>query len=154
MSEDRTITLTRLIAAPAEVIWRCWTDPAHLPQWFGPQGYSCQTKEIRLVEGGVWRFDMVGPDGTVWPNRHRFTRYDAPHRIEFLMDGDDDAQEPMQVVVTFTPEAGGTRFKQVMTFPSVEACEGAKAFGAVRLGETTFDKMEALALNLTKAGKV
>lgn len=143
--QDRTLTLTRLIAAPPEKVWRCWTDPAILPRWFGPEGYHCQTKEIDLRPGGLWRFDMIGPDGTVWPNRHRFTRHDAPRQIEFLMDGDDDSAPPMQVTVTLHPEAGGTRLTQSMVFPSVERLQGALAFGADRLGQTTMAKLAALA---------
>ena len=108
-AEGRTILITRVIKVTPEKLWRCWTDPALLPQWFGPEGYSCTTKEISLRQGGIWRFDMIGPDGKVWPNRHRFTLYDQPRRIEFLMDGDTDADTPFEVVVTLTPEAGGTR---------------------------------------------
>ncbi|MGV8950764.1 MAG: SRPBCC domain-containing protein [Cypionkella sp.] len=146
--KDRQITLTRLIAAPAEVIWRCWTDPAILPRWFGPQGYSCTTKEIDLREGGLWRFDMIGPDGTVWVNRHRYTLWLENERLEFLMDDGDDAAEPMRVVVTLLPEAGGTRITQVMTFPTAAMREGAIAYGADRLGQTTLAKLEAEALKL------
>lgn len=148
MTTDRTMVLTRLIAAPPEVVWRCWTDPAILPRWFGPEGYSCQTREIDLRPGGVWRFDMTGPDGTVWRNRHRFTRHDAPVRIEFLMDADDDGQEPMQVVVTLQSEAGGTRITQSVRFPDAAAFEGARAFGAERLGQTTLAKLAAVAETL------
>lgn len=143
--EKQTMTLTRFIAAPAERLWQCWTDPDILPRWFGPEGFSCQTKEIDLREGGQWRFDMIGPDGKVWPNRHRFTLFERLRRIEFLMDGDDDAGQPMQVVVTMTPEAAGTRYTQVMTFPSVEMFQGAKAMGAQELGETTLNKLERVA---------
>lgn len=148
MMQDRQITLTRLIAAPPEVVWRCWTDPAILPKWFGPEGYSCTTKEIDLRQGGLWRFDMIGPDGTVWANRHRFTLHDAPRRIEFLMDADTDAAPPFEVVVTLTPESGGTRLTQVMTFPTPEARDGALSYGADRLGQTTLAKLEAQAKSL------
>ena len=141
--QDRQITLTRLIAAPPELLWRCWTDPAILPLWFGPEGYSCQTKEIDLRQGGQWRFDMIGPDGTIWKNRHRYTLHLAPKRIEFLMDGDDDANPPMEVVVTLEPGEGGTRITQVMTFSTIEACQGARAYGAERLGQTTYAKLAA-----------
>lgn len=148
MMQDRQITLTRLIAAPPEAVWRCWTDPEILPRWFGPEGYSCITKEIDLRAGGIWRFDMIGPDGKVWPNRHRFTLSEPPERLEFLLDGDDDGTEPMAVVVSLSPEAGGTRITQVMTFPTAEMCRGALAFGADRLGQTTLAKLEAAAQTL------
>ena len=146
--QNRQITLTRLIAAPPETVWRCWTDPAILPQWFGPEGYCCTTKEIDLREGGLWRFDMIGPDGTVWANRHRFTLHQPPHRIEFLMDADSDDDTPFEVVVTLAPEHGGTRLTQTMTFPTQDARDGALAYGADRLGQTTLAKLEAQAILL------
>ena len=145
---NRQITLTRLIAAPPETVWRCWTDPAILPQWFGPEGYHCTTKEIDLREGGLWRFDMIGPDGTVWANRHRFTLHHAPQRIEFLMDADSDDDTPYEVVVTLAPEQGGTRLTQTMTFPTQESRDGALAYGADRLGQTTLAKLETQAILL------
>lgn len=143
--QDRQITLTRLIAAPLETVWRCWTDPEILPKWFGPEGYCCITKEIDLRAGGIWRFDMIGPDGKIWLNRHRFTLSEPPKRLEFLLDGGDDGTEPMTVVVNLSPEAGGTRITQVMTFPTAEMCRGALAFGADRLGQTTLAKLDAAA---------
>ena len=146
--QDRQITLTRLIAAPAAKLWQCWTDPTILPQWFGPQGYACTTKEIDLRQGGLWRFDMIGPDGTVWPNRHRFTLHRPHTRIEFLMDGDDDSQPPMSVQVTMNAEAGGTRLTQTITLPSAEAKQNAIGFGADRLGQQTLGKLAALAVTL------
>ncbi|WP_054007935.1 SRPBCC domain-containing protein [Cypionkella psychrotolerans] len=146
--QDRQIILTRLIAAPAAKVWQCWTDPAILPRWFGPEGYSCVTKEIDLQQGGLWRFDMIGPDGKIWANRHRYTLFDPLKRLEFLLDGDDDSAPPMEVVVVLEAEADSTRITQTMTFPSVEMCQGALAFGADRLGQTTLAKLEAAAQKL------
>ncbi len=148
MTQDRQITLTRLIDAPPEKVWRCWTDPTLIARWFGPDGHSCVTKEIDLTEGGVWRFDMIGPDGTVWPNRHRIIRHIQLRRIEFLMDGDDDTQDPMQVEVILVPEGQGTRLTQTITLPSVAAKERALGFGADRLGMQTMAKLAAIAATL------
>lgn len=146
--EDRQLTLTRFIAAPPEKVWRCWTDPSLLPLWFGPDGFSCKTKEINLTVGGQWRFDMVAPDGTVFVNRHRFQRQDYASRLEFLMDADDDTTQPMIVEVTLTPEAGGTRLTQTITLPTARAKADALGFGAERLGLQTLGKLAALAVTL------
>lgn len=146
MTEDRQLVLTRVIAAPPETVWRCWTDPALLPRWFGPEGFSCRTREIDLRPGGLWRFDMIGPDGTVFANRHRITLQDPPRRLAFLMDADDDAAgPPMDVLVTIEPEGTGCRITQVITFPTAEARAGALAYGADRLGQTTLAKLARLA---------
>ena len=146
--QDRQIILTRLIAAPLAKVWQCWTDPAILPLWFGPEGFSCQTTEIDLRQGGHWLFDMTGPDGKVWKNRHRYTLMQAMHRIEFLLDDGVDDESPMEVVVTLTPEPGGVRIDQVMTLPTPEATASALAFGADKLGQTTLAKLAALAETL------
>ena len=146
--QDRQLTLTRLIDAAPDKVWRCWTDPALLPLWFGPDGFSCNTKEIDLRTGGQWRFDMVAPDGTVFANRHRYTAQITARRLTFLMDGDDDTAPPMQVEVTLAPEGQGTRITQTITFPSDAAKTAALGYGADRLGLQTLGKLAALATTL------
>lgn len=145
---DRQLILMREMAASPAKLWRCWTDPALLPRWFGPEGFSCRTKSIDLREGGHWRFDMIAPDGTIWPNRHRFTLLRPQTRIEFLMDGDDDSQPPMEVVVVIAPLGTGSRLTQTITLPSAEAKQHALGFGADRLGMQTMGKLDVLALQL------
>ncbi len=151
MSADRQITLTRLIAAPTAAVWRCWTDPAILPRWFGPDGFACRTKEIDLRQGGQWRFDMVAPDGTVYANRHRYDVMQTPARIEFRMDDDTDAEAPIQVVVTLAPEGAGCRITQVMTLPTVQRRQEALNFGADVLGQQTLGKLAVVAEGLPGA---
>ena len=145
---DRQLVLMREMAASPAKLWRCWTDPALLPRWFGPEGFSCRTKSIDLREGGHWRFDMIAPDGTIWPNRHRYTLQRPQTRIEFLMDGDDDSQPPMEVVVVIAPLGTGSRLTQTITLPSAEAKQHALGFGADRLGMQTMGKLDVLALQL------
>ena len=146
--QDRQITLSRVMAASPAKVWSCWTDPVLIPRWFGPDGYTCVTREINLVPGGQWRFDMIGPDGAVFRNRHRITLYQPTSRIEFLMDADDDTQEPMRVEVLLQAEGAGTRVTQTITLPTVEAKQAALGFGADRLGLQTMGKLARLAETL------
>src|SRR3546814_6798857 len=53
-------------------MWGAWMNPGTLPQWWGPDGFSCRTQRIDLRSGGDWVFDMIGPDGTVYPNHHLY----------------------------------------------------------------------------------
>ena len=80
MTADRTMLITRTIRAPARLVWGAWMNPETLPQWWGPDGYSCRTSRIDLREGGEWVFDMIGPDGTVWPNPVSYTHLDVYKR--------------------------------------------------------------------------
>lgn len=142
MSTSRTMTLTRRLDAPCDVVFRAWTDPKAIPQWFGPEGFYCETVDIDLREGGHWIFDMVG-HGMRFHNRHRYTRIVPNERIEFLMDDGDDEAAPMEVTVLLEPDNDSTRLTHSVVFPSIEAYEAAKEYKAEELGYTTLAKLAA-----------
>lgn len=141
--DKRSLSITRLIKAPVDKVMRCWTDPAILPRWFGPEGFSCKTQEIDLREGGLWRFDMEG-HGMTFPNRHRYSVM-RDGRIEFLMDDDGHGRAPMEVSVTLAPEAGGTRLTQTILFPDAEGKAAALSYQADLRGQETLAKLANLA---------
>lgn len=140
-TSDREIVQERIIDAPRALVYKAWTDPAHLPNWFGPQGFRCTTRAIDVRPGGAWTFTMHGPDGKDWPNHMQFLAMEAPARIVY-----DHGEEPggtphFQVVVTFEDLGVRTRLIQRSTFPTAEACEAVKDFGAVELGQQTLNKL-------------
>src|SRR5687767_14565128 len=75
---EREIVLSRVIAAPAARVFEAFTDPSQITRWFGPEGFTTETLEIDIREGGRWRFVYTGPDGTRWENRMLFLRVEAP----------------------------------------------------------------------------
>jgi len=137
----RVMEISRFIVAPVSRIWEAWTDPDALPRWWGPDGFTCRTHAIDLREGGQWRFDMVGPDGKVWPNRHRYIAHVPERRIDYILDADDDAGPAKVVRATFAPEDGGTRVTLHMTFTTVAEMEMARGFRAEALGLQTLAKL-------------
>ena len=50
---DREIVLTRVFDAPRELVFQAYTDPAHLPRWFGPHGFTVTTHEIDSARGAL-----------------------------------------------------------------------------------------------------
>ena len=75
---DREIAATRIFDAPRELVWKAWTDPKHVAQWWGPNGFTNTIHEMNVSPGGVWRFMMHGPDGTDYPNRIVFIEVVEP----------------------------------------------------------------------------
>ena len=140
---DREIVLTRLIDAPRSVVYSAWTDPEQIQIWFGPEGMVIETKEIALKVGGVWRFDMVAPDGTRYDNRMVFLRMETPALIE-VEHGSDQEEDPgkFRMLVTFDEQTNG---KTVLTLrqmhPSKTHREAGIGFGAVEFGGQTLDKL-------------
>jgi uncharacterized protein YndB with AHSA1/START domain len=142
-SLEREIVLTRVYDAPREMVFRAWTEPGRIVQWFGPRGYACTTHEIDIRVGGRWRFDMVAPNGHRWPNRMVFVEIDPPKKlvIDHGVDVDDDPGR-FRTTVTFDVQTNG---KTVLTLrqlhPTRAQRDGAIGFGAVELGQQTLDKL-------------
>lgn len=142
---DREVVMARLVDADNDTAFRAWIDPGQIVQWFGPSGFQIETQEIDIRAGGVWRFDMIAPDGTVFPNRMEFLRIDAPHVIEFIHGSDiNDDPHAFRMLVTFDEQANG---KTVVTFrqmhPTAERRAIVIGFGAVEYGAQTWDKFAA-----------
>ena len=71
-TSDREIAATRIFDAPRDLVWRAWTDPQQIVQWWGPNGFKTTTYQMEVKPGGVWRFVMHGPDGTDYQNQVTF----------------------------------------------------------------------------------
>jgi uncharacterized protein YndB with AHSA1/START domain len=84
-------------------------NPETLPQWWGPDGYTCRTKRINLRAGGEWVFDMIGPDGKVWPNHHRYGAVEPHKRIEYTLHWGETARSTPMPSVSLSIRATGRR---------------------------------------------
>ena len=139
---EREIVLTRVYDAPRSAVWAAWTGPDTI-EWWGPDGFLCTEKERDVRVGGVWRFDMTGPDGTVWPNRVDY-REIVPESKLVMDHGDDGGDISFLVTVTFDEQQDG---KTVLTMRQLHPSKAARAagigFGAVELGYQTLDKLGA-----------
>src|SRR6478672_9648141 len=60
---------TRVLDAPRTLVFDMWSDPKHLAQWWGPDGFTTTTSAFDLRPGGVWSFVTHGPDGRDYQNR-------------------------------------------------------------------------------------
>ena len=60
--EAETLVIERVLDAPRELVWKAWTEPAMLRQWWGPTGFSAPRAEIDLRVGGKWLFSMRNPE--------------------------------------------------------------------------------------------
>ena len=113
---------TRVLAAPRTLVFSVWSDPKHLVQWWGPNGFRTTTHAFDFRPGGVWRFVMHGPDGRDYQNRITFDEIVAPERIVYRHDGAEDV-EPVTFAQTVTFEDignGETRLTWQGRFPSAE----------------------------------
>jgi uncharacterized protein YndB with AHSA1/START domain len=141
---DREIVITRLIAAPPELVFEAWTDPAHLAAWWGPDGFTTTTSAFDMRPGGVWRFVMHGPDGRNYENRITYEEVVRPERLVYRHGGGEDV-EPLRftTTVTFVPEDGKTRVTLRAVFPTAaERDRVVKEHGAIEGGKQTLAHLD------------
>lgn len=62
--ETKTITITRILNAPREQVWKAWTEPEQLKKWWGPKDFTAPSIENDLRTGGKYTYVMHGPAGT------------------------------------------------------------------------------------------
>ncbi|HYM30613.1 MAG TPA: SRPBCC family protein [Candidatus Cybelea sp.] len=142
---DREIVITRVFDAPRERVFAAWTDPEHIGNWWGPNGFTVTTHSMDMRPGGVWRFVMHGPDGRDYKNRIVYDEIVKPERVVYRHDGGEDV-EPVQfqTFVTFEDVGGKTRLTMRAVFPTAaERDRVAKEYGAVEGSKQTLARLAA-----------
>lgn len=60
--DGRTLTVRRTFKAPKSAVWRAFSDPALLAQWWGPRGWETEIKHMDFSDGGYWHYGMKCTD--------------------------------------------------------------------------------------------
>jgi uncharacterized protein YndB with AHSA1/START domain len=139
---ERTMVLQKVIRAPRAVVWKAWLNPKTLPLWWGPEGFSCRTKRIDLRQGGEWVFDMIGPDGTVYPNHHRYREIKPEERLGYTLLWGENGPKHADAWASFEDQDGFTKVTLGMVFSTAAEFQNAKGFGAIELGLETLGKLD------------
>lgn len=145
---DRELSLTRLIDAPRAALFRAWTDPEILKQWFCPKPWTVSRAELDARPGGASVIVMNGPNGEVFPNRGVYLEVVEDERIVFT-DAFADAWEPsekpfMVGIVTFEDEGGKTRYTARVRHWTVADREAHEKMGFHDGWAKATDQLEAL----------
>jgi uncharacterized protein YndB with AHSA1/START domain len=141
-SNDREIVTSRLINAPRELVWKVWTDPKHITNWWGPNGFSTTTSEFNFQNGGTWRFIMHGPDGVDYPNRIVYEDISEPNYLCYRHAGEGDfADTKFEAEVTFADMNGQTKITLRTIFATAQERDFVvENYGAIEGAEQTLER--------------
>jgi uncharacterized glyoxalase superfamily protein PhnB/uncharacterized protein YndB with AHSA1/START domain len=162
---QREFVISRVFDAPRELIWKCFTDPAHMKGWWGPKGFKVLVSKMDLRPGGTYLYGMKAPDGSTMWGKFIYREIVPQQRLVFVNSFSDEEGGttrhplsktwPLQLlsVFTFEDQPGGKTKFTVSWAPLNATEEERKTFDAghdsMRGGWS--GTMEQLAAYLAKA---
>jgi uncharacterized protein YndB with AHSA1/START domain len=144
--------LSRIIDAPPHKVYRAWTEPELLKQWFAPAPFTTPVAELDVRPGGANLIVMRSADGTELPNRGVYLEVVPNERLVFT-DAYTEAWQPsgkpfMTVILTFEDEGGRTRYTARVRHWTVEDRETHETMGFHQGWGQCADQLAALVAKL------
>ena len=163
VSEIERMVVTRIFDAPRELVWKAWTDPKYVMQWWGPKGFTAPICKIDFRVGGKFLYCMRTPDGHVGWNAGEYHEIVLHEKIVYSMyfsDSKGNKVEPEEYgiehealddahdVVIFEDFGNG---QTKLTFIGSEPMESAKNSGQLEGWNEILEKVAAVVAELAQA---
>lgn len=147
------LSLTRLIDAPRDVLFRCWTEPELMKQWFVPRPWSLKHAEVDLRPGGRSLVVMADPEGNEYPNPGVYLEVVPGERLVFTdayTEGWQPSDKPfMTGIISFADEGGQTRYTAVARHWTEEDMKRHEEMGFHQGWGQCADQLEELAKRIS-----
>ena len=132
-ADNPVFSITRLFNAPRDLVWKAWTDPKMLAQWFGPKGCEARLVTHELRAGGVWHSCMKMPGGLEIWGKFIFREVVEPSKLVWV-HGFSDAQGgrtrhpmspdwPLEMLTTVMFTEHGDKTEVVVTLVPIDATD-------------------------------
>jgi uncharacterized protein YndB with AHSA1/START domain len=163
VNETERMVVTRVFDAPRELVWKAWTDPKYVMQWWGPKGFTSPSCEIDFRVGGKFLFCMRTPDGQEGWNGgeyHEIVLHEKIVSSMYFSDSKGNRLDPAQYgseheaiddahdVVLFEDIGNG---QTKLTFIGNETMQNAIQSGQLEGWKETLDKVAAVVAGLAQA---
>jgi uncharacterized protein YndB with AHSA1/START domain len=135
------ITITRNFDAPRELVFKAYTDPKLVPQWFGPREYTTTVDKMDARPGGLWRFVQRNQNGDEFAFHGVHHDIVAPERIVATFEFEGVPGHVMLQTLTLQPLGQKTRLVEQLVFQSVADRDGMVASGMQRGSDDSLDRM-------------
>ncbi|HEY4213932.1 MAG TPA: SRPBCC family protein [Steroidobacteraceae bacterium] len=148
------LVLTRLLDAPRQAVFRCWTEPALLKKWFAPAPYTTPVADVDLRVGGASRIIMRSPDGQEIPVPGTYLEIVPNEKLVFTdaYAGDwvpSNGKPFMTAIITLADEGAKTRYTATVRHWTAEDKAKHEQMGFHPGWGKCAEQLEALARSLT-----
>jgi uncharacterized protein YndB with AHSA1/START domain len=141
------LVLERDIDVPVELVWKAWTTPEHLREWFVPKPWSVTSCEMDLRPGGIFRTTMRSPEGQEFPNLGCYLEVVPNERLVFtdtLLPGYRPSPKPFfTAVLQLAKQWSGTRYTAIAIHGNEETRKNHEEMGFHDGWGTVVDQMVA-----------
>ena len=135
---SKDFVISRVLDAPRDLVWQCFTQPERMKQWWGPKGVKIVKSDMDLRVGGTYHYAMQTQDGTVMWGRMVYRSITPPERMEFINSFSDETGGltrhplapiwPLELMSVFTfEELPGGKTKFTVTWTPHNATEQEQA---------------------------
>ena len=162
-NETERMVVTRVFDAPRELVWKAYTDPKYVMQWWGPKGFTCPACEMDFRVGGKSLLCMKMPDGQEGWNAieyHEIVLHEKIVSSMYFSDSKGNKIEPEELGiedasidglydVTLFEDIGNGQTK--LTFIGNDTMQNAIESGQLEGWKETLDKVAAVVEGLAQA---
>lgn len=138
------IVITREFNAPRELVFRALTDPALVPQWWGPANMTTQIDAMDVRMGGLWRYVQQDNEGNEYAFRGVYHEIAAPERVVYTFEWEGMQGHILLETLTLTEQNGKTLITDSSVFQSVADRDGMLQSGMEEGAAASWDRLEAL----------
>jgi uncharacterized protein YndB with AHSA1/START domain len=143
--EKRSYSMSRVFDAPRELVWKVCTDPALVPQWWGPRYLTTTVDKMEVKVGGVWRYIQKDAEGNEYAFNGVYKEVKAPERLTYTFEFEPMAGHISLETVTFEALPDGkTRIATTTSFDTLEDLEGMLQSGMEGGAVESWDRLEEL----------
>lgn len=138
------IVVTHVFDAPRELVFKAFTDPNLISQWWGPRRYTTTVDRMDVRQGGVWRYVQQDAEGNEYAFHGVYHDIASPERLVFTFEFEGMPGHVLLETVTLEEQEGKTRLTDSSVFQSVEDRDGMLQSGMESGASESMDRLAEL----------
>jgi uncharacterized protein YndB with AHSA1/START domain len=145
---DTEIVMSREFDAPRELVFKAYTDPLLIPQWWGLRSNTTRVEQMDARPGGAWRYVQTSPDGQEFTFHGEYRDVSPPERLVSTFEFEGMPGHVIVDTLTLEEIDGRTRLTTTSVFASKEDRDGMIASGMESGAAESLDRLAELLASL------